>query len=262
MISLHRNQCFHQSAYGQGFQAITTVDLRRIASAITRFVWSPIVWREGQRRQSNFESAYFAVLDFDDGSFTLEDAKNSFCDVCHVIGTTRSHQVEKSGKPACDRFRVLLELEHPIIDLRSYRYNMSTLCARYTSDEACKDGARFFYPCMNIVSIVTDGDLWPVEKVPSHFENPESKAPAEKLARLNWLRYRELAPWCAKFLKYGKPFENKGRELSAFMVASQMRLAGLSEDEAYSLLLTAPIDKTDFDAERELLHAVRSAYKK
>jgi hypothetical protein len=262
MISFHRNETLNPLFYGGGFESVVIKDLTRIANGISRFVWSPIKWVNGSRCQNNFVYSYYAVLDFDNGELSLEQAKKSFCDVNHIIGTTRNHQAQKNGKPPCDRFRVLLEFEHPITDLRTYRYNMFLLCARFDADKACVDGARFFYPCREIVSVVHDADTWPVTNPPIIFENPESRVPAEKLARLRWQRHQQLAPWCDKFLKRGQPFDGKGREVSAFMVAAQMKLAGISEDDAYSLLLTAPIDRTNFDAERELRHAVRSAYKK
>lgn len=255
MISYHKNKSWNDKAYGKDFLTVDTTSLIRVANGISEYAWSSIVWNGGVRKQIHFIHADFAVLDFDSGETTLEDAKIKFCDVNYIIGPTRSHT------PEHHRFRVVLPLERRITDIREYRFNIQKLCHFYGTDKTCRDGARFFYPCKSIEAIHTDGDNYPVLPTPSDFENPDVHEPREELTKLMWARYKKLPPWTDKFLKRGKPFEGKHRQSSAFMVACQMKVAGLTPDEAYSLLLKAPIDRTNF-AENELKHAVESAYKK
>lgn len=155
----------------RGFRRAYVKDLDRVAICMLNHIWSPCVWREGYRRQDHFEGALFCVLDFDDGELSLAQAQKSYCDMRGIIGTTRNHQQVKDGVK-CDRFRVLLEFEEPILDLRTYRYNMAMILKGTSADKKCKDGARFFYPCKEIVSIMKDGYYHDViDVVPPEFEN-------------------------------------------------------------------------------------------
>lgn len=170
MISYHLNQSMISSHYGSGFKSIELLDVHRLAKCITNYVWSPCVWEGGKRTQKNFKAARLCVLDFDDGETTLMDAKRIFCDCIHLIGTTRSHQKEKNGL-ICDRFRVLFIFEKPLDNLRKYRWNMHKFMRNFSCDRACKDGARFFYPCREIVSLATEGYFQKVEDdIPEDFE--------------------------------------------------------------------------------------------
>lgn len=261
MISYHRNKSFKDDEYSKGFEVADTKDLERLSRGISKFVWSPIIWKNGLRHQKWYLNARYAVLDFDDGETTLEEAKRKFCDVNHIIGTTRNHQKSKGEKPAVDRFRVILEFEQPITDLRIFRYNMTVLIRRHGTDKLCKDGARFYYPCKEIVSVLTDADKMPIGIVPPWFENSSTDELKQKLARVNYKITGRLPKFCDAFLKTGKVIDGKGRQSTAFITACEMKLAGIPKDKAYSLLLNAPIDRTDF-AENELIHAVDSAYKK
>lgn len=173
MISYHLNQSFDSKHYGYGFKTADVVDMKRIAKCMTKYVWSPCIWKDGRRSQQNFIAARFCVLDFDDGEMTLAEAKNIFCDCVHIIGTTKSHQKVKNNI-VCDRFRVLFVFAHPIEDLRLYRWNMHKYMRNYPCDKSCKDGARFFYPCQEIVSISSEGYKQDIFlNVPDTFEKPK-----------------------------------------------------------------------------------------
>lgn len=170
MISYHLNMSMDAKHYAAGFKPAFVSDMHRIAKCITKYVWSPCLWEDGRRTQKNFKGAKFCVLDFDDGEMSLEEAKKIFCDCIHLIGTTKSHQKEKNNQ-ICDRFRVLFVFDEPIYDLRLYRYNMHKFMRNYPCDQACKDGARFFYPCQQIVSISADGYTQDIDtNIPEDFE--------------------------------------------------------------------------------------------
>lgn len=157
MISFHSSKDFSSpNMFASGFRSAEIFDMERISRCITQFVWSPIVWENGIRHQSKFLAVRLCALDFDDGDLTLENAVNSFCDMTHVIGVTKSHQKEKNGI-ICDRFRVVLVFESKIENLEIYKSNMALLTRIHGADKACKDGARFFYPCNEIVSVNNDG---------------------------------------------------------------------------------------------------------
>lgn len=159
MISWHRNlsNLGRAECYRRGFELAHVDDVERIAKAITRYPWSSISWKDGICLHGNFLGAQFCVLDFDDGALALEQAKRLWCDAVHIIGTTKSHQVAKNGAAPCDRFRVVLRFEKTIHNVSTYRATMARYIDKYGADSACKDGARFFWPCKEIVSIQAEG---------------------------------------------------------------------------------------------------------
>lgn len=145
---------------GTGWRWAQVSDFSRIAKCMVTYPWSPIVWRNGHRAKKNFLTCKYLVLDFDDGELSLESAiNNTFVDCRHVIGTTKSHQKAKGDKPACDRFRVLLEFDEIIDDLKVYEYNMRRYIEIYGADMQCYEGGRMLYPCVEIVSIQDCEDL-------------------------------------------------------------------------------------------------------
>jgi hypothetical protein len=134
------------------------------------------------RQKSAFLRSEICALDFDK-NLTLEEAKAKFAGYKHIIATSRNHQKEKvrtdrkgkvtSVEPPCDRFRVVLFFERPIVGTENppkgqqadydYERIMTYIMALYSeTDKSCKDGSRFFYPCKEIVSVNADGELYPV----------------------------------------------------------------------------------------------------
>lgn len=153
-------------AYSSKFvNSVHPLDVTR-PEIITQSMWSPSLFEDGVRSNKSFSSTKLMVLDIDSG-LSIEQAKKLFINFRHVIGTTRNHQKEKvsaSGRitPACDRFRIILELEEVITDAKVYKrvwHHVKGMCPQL--DEACKDPARFFYPCTEIVHI-QDGAKFPV----------------------------------------------------------------------------------------------------
>lgn len=163
--------------YTRGFKTADTNAPEAIANGIKGLVWSPCIWLQGNRSEHNFEYADWCVLDFDNGELTLNEAVNNFCDMIHVIGTTKSHQKPKKGGPPTDRFRVMLKFDERVDNLRLYRWNMWKLTTVYPADPACKDGARFFYPCTEIVSASADGYTQEINTdLPDTFDRPPVRA--------------------------------------------------------------------------------------
>ncbi len=173
MISYHLTPANPKTpwAYARGFREARIDDLNRLARGINQYVWSPCIWRDGARRQDNFICAEWCVLDFDNGEMTLAQALNVFCDTVHIIGTSKSHGIDK-GDGINDRFRVAVKLDRVISNLRDYRYTMQRAVARYPVDQNPKDGARFFFPCKEIVSISNDGYYEDALTAPDWFEQP------------------------------------------------------------------------------------------
>src|SRR4051812_36731294 len=77
-------------------------DIKGISKIMVNYTWSPIVWQRGQRLKSNFIQAKWCVLDFENPEVKIHDIIRIFCDVPHVLGTTRNHQLTKGNQPPMD----------------------------------------------------------------------------------------------------------------------------------------------------------------
>lgn len=229
MISFHRDTANigNERAYFRDFEWADVADFHRLARAVSTFVWSPCRWVDGRRLADNFLEARLIGLDFDNGAMTVDQALRVFCDSAHIIGVTKSHQKEKGGR-VCDRFRVVLRLDRPVTDVRVYRSTVSYYIDKYDCDSACKDGARFFWPCARIISIEEDG-------YDQELKNPPpQKAPRENLYRkYGVIRRRTIAVLTNGFVK-------GSRNADWFMVAKDLLDAGRSEAEVLALITAAP----------------------
>lgn len=128
-------------------------DLDHLAHLVIENDWSHSIFRENYRNASNFIQANLVALDIDEGC-SIDEAKNLFKDLRHIIVTSRNHQKTKDSKPACDRFRVILPLEAPIIDAATYSATWNELFKKYQFiDRSCKDTSRFWYKGTEIISI-------------------------------------------------------------------------------------------------------------
>lgn len=154
MFSWHK--CKDEKSVHKNWHTLATPDFdgewhpEHIERTLCRFIWSPIKWRDGIRKESHFLGSLVCALDFDSPNTSLEWARETFKEYDVIIGTTKSHQKEKKGI-VCERFRVVLWFTEPITDLALYKHNMVLLIQKYGADKACNDGARFFFPCTEIV---------------------------------------------------------------------------------------------------------------
>lgn len=118
-------------------------------------VWSPLVWRGGQRQKDAFQSCQLVALDFDSGEWTLDDAIQyvQTLGVAALVATTKSHRRAKTsgGKtsPPCDRFRLVI-MADTCTSLDDYEYTMRQYVADLPADRACVDGARYYFPCTEV----------------------------------------------------------------------------------------------------------------
>ena len=256
MISYHlrKPDADRPNAYSRDFKWADIDDVTRLAKCATGFVWSPIVWADGVRRQDHFRAVNWCVLDFDNGEMTLAEAERLFCDMVHFVGTTKSHRKEKGGM-VCDRFRVAMRFEKPITSLQVYKYNMHKILDRYPCDKACKDGARFFYPCQGITQMEADGYHVEVdEAVPDGFDMPRSFS-AYKAAGI-------LPPWAASQL--GTVWPEHTRNTTIYRVAKDLAKVGMDIDEIEARIVSSPTYNGRVTREllAEIRKAVTSGYRK
>lgn len=229
MISFHRDigRIGNEKTYYRGFQWVEVADFQRLAKAINCFAWSPCRWAAGRRASEHFREARLIGLDFDSGTMTLEQAQKNFCDSAHIIGTTKSHRKMKGGVVA-DRFRVVLRLTEPVTSLATYRATVAHYIEKYDCDSACKDGARFFWPCMDIVSIEETGYDQEIIQPP-----PPRPTRENVYRKYGIVRRRSLA-----VLHNG--FVEGNRNNDWFMVAKDLYDAGRSEADIWTLIAHAP----------------------
>lgn len=255
MISYHPDPVDLKKTYwAKGFLT-ADVPLERVARGIASHVWSPIVWKDGHRRGDNFIASYFLALDFEDEDYPLSRAFDDFGDFIHIIGTTKSHQQWKDKKPPMDRFRVVIPWDRPITSAREHRYNMLEASRLYPCDPACKDAARYFFPCREVISVNTTGSVWGVVDTPDTFEAPLTPRQIFNLKRRNLLGI--LDPWVSHFLETGEHF-GAGRNESIFVSACKLFEIGTPEAEVYNRIQASPFDRTDL-SDKQILASIQSA---
>lgn len=234
---------YHPTARGRetprdGFRAAPVVELARVARCIIRYVWSPVVWREGKREEANFLESFWCAYDFEDASYSLRQACSDFADTKHVIATTQNHRVSKKGAPPVDRFRVVVPWAEPIADLRIYRFNMRCETRRYPIDASCIDGARLFFPGREVISVNDDPDAYaqPVRyDVPEGFEDDRTAPPKDvELMR----QLRAVSPFAEQWLKYEMP--SGKRNTYCYGIAKDLAYAGIELAEIRARILASP----------------------
>ena len=219
--------------------------LGTVARLIVAKPWSGCLWQGGYRAERNFIRSDLAVLDFDDGTWTIADAQAMLAhsDLGGLIGTTKSHQLAKKNQPACDRFRLVIPWQRPITDLRTYRQNMERLVEMLPVDKACKDGARFFFPCTAIVHSAWGGAIeWHPFQEP-----PRRKAPVYAPTD------RMVPPWMEGEL--GNLREGE-RNRAVFRFAIQLKRRGWSQSDV-AQLFAARVDLPRLEIEKTVASAWR-----
>lgn len=248
--------------YDFGFLVAPWFIPNMIARTMSERAWSPIVWHEGRRKTDNFKESHWFALDFDDPGTPLEQAKNLFCDMIHVIGTTKSHQIEKHGV-ICDRYRVLLKWEKPITNWRTYQFNAERLISHHEADSACSDPARHYFPCIDIVSVCEEG--YSLEWFP---HPPDYKPEISGQEYLDFLAHKQsrfensgkFPKHVQEFLELGKTF-GEGRNQSCYVTACHMMECGVEPKDIILALQKSPFSRHPPWREAEITTAVNSAVK-
>lgn len=222
-----------------------------IEEHVTKSIWSGAVWAGGTRKESNFEYSDWACLDFDTGEMSLSEAVRTFVDCHHIIGTTRSHGKGKGGSPPCDRFRVAIPWSKRITDRLSYRYNMQELVKSYPCDSQCIDGARLYFPCVEIISLSFDGFRQEVKTMPSGWG--AAPAPPAHLAGSGKIPHH-VNVWLSYPAKPGRIRH------TYFKIGAALHALGFSLQAAIVRVAASPVGKhataPDTDAEaREVVAA-------
>ena len=205
-------------------------------------VWSPIVWRGNVRNGSNFKEATYLALDFDDGRYTLRDAEKWVQDGkwSAIIGTSKSHQKEKVSKsgvvqPAVDRFRIVIPFERTITRVAEYKAVMAEILKDIPADQACKDAARFFYPCKEIIFENSAGSF----EIPSIPEKIlQYSEPQIERVDLDRISEGMFPVWMLSALNYGVPAGQ--RNVTLFRIAATLAYAGYTDEQILEIVWDSP----------------------
>lgn len=228
----------HARNFASGWEATFTDQMQFYT---TKFCWSPCVWEHGTRLKKNFIGSDLLVLDIDK-DWRIEDAIDyvRHAETWCLIGTTKSHTPEQH------RFRLIMHWRKRITDVSLYEHNLDRFIATTPADRACRDGARFFYPCTEIV-YTQEGLSIPVLDIPP----PKTKASSQPPFKMD-----RVPPWMQDELARGVPEGRRNR--SAFRFALHLKQRGVLQNEAEEIL--APIVSPGF-TRSELDKAVWSAWR-
>lgn len=238
--------------YKKGWEPFTA-PMHAVASTASRFAWSPCQWFGGHRLTANFGRANLVALDFDSGEMTLEHAHRIFCDSVHVIGTTKSHRKDKGGI-ACDRFRVILALDHEVTDAGTFAATARFYALKYDADTQAADAARFFWPCHTIVSVNDDPDAYRQEIIRP---DPTDRGPPPQRYRQSGVVRRRSHSLLSQ------PIPSGQRNNFCFTVSKDLYDAGYTYDEIYRIIVSSPTYQGSVSppVSREIDECIRSAIK-
>lgn len=228
---------------------VTWSDLQNL---VCKTLWAPSTFRADdsgvvRRQKDRFDSTPLLALDID-GGMSLEEAKLAFAPYKAFIGTTKSHQLEKNGKPKCDRFRVVIELERPISDAQEYAATWQKAQSMWPMvDNACSDTSRFYFECTEVVNI-SEGKPFSVETAATSLVAPQkSAAIAYELKPGEEVR---LADSTHYFAQHGAP---EGQWHHAFVKACKDLKQNLYSEEEAIRFFEAP-GKFTLDEKHDLVH--------
>jgi hypothetical protein len=260
LISVSKSKEIRGNAHSF-FSTTQIKSLSQFRIVLLSCIWSPIVWRSGLRQSANFGEATYLALDFDDGRWMLRDAKKWVKDNgwAAIIGTSKSHQKEKVSpdgtvQPATDRFRIVIPFERTISRGLEYRAVMETIFRDIPCDPACKDGARFFYPCKEIYHEQNGGTfvLPDVSNLLKQYEKPLSD---DDLDDQQDIRAGVWPMWLTSALNYGVPAGQRNTTL--FRIAATLAGAGYGLREIEDIVNGSFFDCLGRE-ERE--HTIRSGF--
>ncbi len=236
-----------------------------LGETICKFPWSPSIFKnidyisikgenkgKNYRNNKNVDQVSFLGLDFD-GGCSIEEVKSILVKnkLAGIIGTTKSHQKIKTTsngvqKPACDRFRVLMEFDKPLKSDAELKALWPKIIRMFPhTDEACKDAARFFFPCTKIVATLkgrkfpTQMDTLPTptekKNLKESKERPKSKT-REKGGTTVEQKGR-MARATNNFIVFGA--EDGNWHAAFFKAGIDLKEQGYSFKETYELLRKA-----------------------
>ena len=129
------------------FEPETVENVGDLRNLVSTYNHTAFMFKDGIRKGSNFLSSDAIIMDVDEGCSIVE-FQEKFKGIQYYIATSKSHRIEKVGKPACDRFHVYFPLSRTYQkgEEEQYRKVMVLLTERYRFfDKNVKDLGRFIF---------------------------------------------------------------------------------------------------------------------
>ncbi len=121
---------------------ITINEFSQLVSPPNSFTWSGGIF-DGTRSNENWQQQWVFALDFDKGTTTIEEVYSRLNEYGIVPQLWYS---SFSDSPALRKFRVVIFLDSPVIDVRIHKLIYKSLFSMFPDvDKKCKDQSRFFY---------------------------------------------------------------------------------------------------------------------
>ncbi len=249
-LSINKNEpdFFKPNQYKYHWCWTKVTSLSIAADIISSSVWSNSIWAVDTRLESEWRASYFAAIDVDSG-YSLQQAIKELSDTNHVIGTTKSH-----GHKG-DRFRILIPWSKPIKDINQYRYNIKKITEKYDGDTSACDGARFFWPCKEIVSVNYDKEFYNQDVL--EFKTPTKKETVKKYSQ--YANLKVTPPWVMHALKFGVPDGERNNYI--YSISKTLTLCGLEQSKILDLIKSSPIPLASAP-EKEIVNAVNNGVRK
>lgn len=117
------------------------ISVEDLAEAVTQgYAFCPHIKPGAQRRKANFQASGFLAVDIDKGKTVEQAMAMDHCrQYASLLYTSVSHTEESH------RFRIVFELENPIICPERMGKALVALVSLYGADKKCQDPAHFFY---------------------------------------------------------------------------------------------------------------------
>lgn len=250
MISYKKFGGYDGWRYHKDFRVLKNMSM--LENTILNDAWSPIIWKDGERRSSNFIESHFLALDFDQpGDESMLEINDSLKDFKRIIATTKSHGKDKGGI-TCDRFRLILPFDKPITNVDEYIYNVKLAMKRFShADKSCFDAGRFFFPSNKIIVIDRESQYtWETKPY-----IPITNITTTPLYQP--IKTRTLNTFTKSFINYGIYYDS--RNLTTFKCALDMFQADFTESEIEEILGRAVIDWQDVDLKKRI-NSARKKY--
>ncbi|AJF40725.1 DNA primase [Vibrio phage phi 1] len=184
--------------------------------------WCNHRFLEGLRRQTHVIKGFnLLVLDID-GTATLDETKKILEDYTYYIYTTKRHQLAEDGKPAADRFRIILPMSHVLkLNIDEYKEFMHNVLETlpFETDEQTTQANRKWLANKVAQVFTNEGKLFDVLPfIPKTKKNEERKqfidttGSMDKLERYFFSKIEEGNRNNTIF-KYGAALVDSGRGL-------------------------------------------------
>lgn len=255
IVSYHTDTSFNEKRYKDSWRQAEIKNARDLAVIMQKYAWGAVVWNDGTRNGRSGGFSDWFGLDFDSPDMTLAEATKLFCDMQHVIGLTKSHQIEKVEKDGSitapgDRFRIALRWTSRIENKRDYEYNLERLIKKHGADKACKNWSRLFWPCTKIVAGSIEGytEDW-VTAPPPIIRVTQGPQPDHKAFPISLQN---------KIIKAIEAPPKNGRHNLMCKIAFEIGALGYSEQVALNIISSSPLREAEEDYERSVGDAWRA----